>query len=146
MAKNGKRKKRRVEWTPFEEAVWPGDPKDLGENGVVYRNSRYQVIVADVPGWPVGCSKCGGEGGHRDSTAGKSISCIACDGSGEVAMPVKHLSIKRLSKGVVHDWRELQRIKNELTHPECEAVELYPAELGSLMTRISIICGSFREG
>jgi hypothetical protein len=28
----------------------------------------------------------------------------------------------------VHDWRDLQRIKNELVGPECEAVELYPAE------------------
>jgi hypothetical protein len=28
----------------------------------------------------------------------------------------------------VHDWRDLQRIKNQLVGPECEAVELYPAE------------------
>lgn len=38
------------------------------------------------------------------------------------------LSIKRLDKQAIHDWRELQRIKNELTSPECEAVEIYPAE------------------
>ena len=27
-----------------------------------------------------------------------------------------------------HDWRSFQRIKNELTGPESEAIELYPAE------------------
>jgi hypothetical protein len=27
-----------------------------------------------------------------------------------------------------HDWREFQRIKNDIAGPEWEAVELYPAE------------------
>lgn len=39
-----------------------------------------------------------------------------------------HLSIKRLDKRPIHDWRELQRIKNELVGPEAEAVEIYPRE------------------
>jgi len=39
-----------------------------------------------------------------------------------------HLSIKRLDKGPIHDWRDLQRIKNELVGQEHEAIELYPAE------------------
>ncbi len=38
------------------------------------------------------------------------------------------LSIKRRDKEALHDWRDLQRIKNELCGPEMEAVELYPAE------------------
>lgn len=38
------------------------------------------------------------------------------------------LSIKRLDKASVHDWRDLQRIKNELVGPEHEAIEMYPAE------------------
>ena len=38
-----------------------------------------------------------------------------------------HLSIKRVDQAAVHDWRDLQRIKDELVGPECEAVELYPA-------------------
>lgn len=41
---------------------------------------------------------------------------------------VKHLSIKRRDKRVIHDWRDLQRIKNELVGSECEAIEIYPAE------------------
>lgn len=39
-----------------------------------------------------------------------------------------HLSIKRRDKESIHDWRELQEIKNKLVGPEHEAVELYPAE------------------
>lgn len=38
------------------------------------------------------------------------------------------LSIKTRDKVAYHDWRDFQRIKNELIGPEFEAVELYPAE------------------
>jgi hypothetical protein len=38
------------------------------------------------------------------------------------------LSIVRRDREVIRDWRELQRIKNELCGPEREAVEMYPAE------------------
>ena len=41
---------------------------------------------------------------------------------------VTWLSIKRKDKECIHDWRELQRIKNALCGPEREALELYPAE------------------
>lgn len=39
-----------------------------------------------------------------------------------------HLSIKRRDKEPVHDWRDLQEIKNQLCGPDIEAIELYPAE------------------
>ena len=42
--------------------------------------------------------------------------------------PLVHLSIKRIDREPIHDWRDLQRIKTEIIGPECEAVELYPAE------------------
>ena len=41
---------------------------------------------------------------------------------------VWHLSIKRLDKEPIHDWRDLQAIKNMLVGEEYEAVEIYPAE------------------
>lgn len=41
---------------------------------------------------------------------------------------IAHLSIKRHDREPIHDWRDLQRIKNDILGPECEAVELYPAE------------------
>ena len=42
--------------------------------------------------------------------------------------PVKWLSIKRLDKEPCRDWRDFQEIKNQLVGPECEGIELYPAE------------------
>jgi hypothetical protein len=39
-----------------------------------------------------------------------------------------HLSIKRIDREPLHDWRELQMIKNALCGPEREGVEVYPAE------------------
>lgn len=39
-----------------------------------------------------------------------------------------HLSIRRNDRHWTHDWRHLQRIKNEIMGPEREAVELYPME------------------
>lgn len=42
--------------------------------------------------------------------------------------PLFHLSIKRLDRESIHDWRDLQEIKNQLIGPDNEAVELYPAE------------------
>ena len=39
-----------------------------------------------------------------------------------------HISIRRQDRAAIHDWRDLQRIKNELLGPEAEAIELYPAE------------------
>lgn len=41
---------------------------------------------------------------------------------------LRHLSIKRIDREPIHDWRDLQHIKNELAGEECEAVEIYPAE------------------
>ena len=38
------------------------------------------------------------------------------------------LSIKRIDRAPIHDWRDLQRIKNELIGPLNEGVELYPSE------------------
>lgn len=39
-----------------------------------------------------------------------------------------HLSIKRVDRQPIHDWRDLQEIKNQLCGEECEGVEVYPAE------------------
>lgn len=39
-----------------------------------------------------------------------------------------HLSIKRNDRDVCRDWRDFQRIKNELCGPEREGFEMYPAE------------------
>ena len=41
---------------------------------------------------------------------------------------IDHLSIKLRTKAPIHDWRDLQEIKNLLCGPEREALEVYPAE------------------
>ena len=41
---------------------------------------------------------------------------------------VTWLSIKRRDKEPIHDWRDLQRIKNDICGPDAEAMEIYPAE------------------
>jgi hypothetical protein len=38
------------------------------------------------------------------------------------------LSIVNVDRSATHDWRDFQRIKNELLGPEREAFEVYPAE------------------
>jgi len=42
--------------------------------------------------------------------------------------PMAHLIIRRRDGRAIHNWRHFQAIKNELVGPECEAVEMYPAE------------------
>lgn len=42
--------------------------------------------------------------------------------------PMVHLSVRRLDRAPARDWRDLQRIKDELVGPEAEGVELFPAE------------------
>jgi hypothetical protein len=39
-----------------------------------------------------------------------------------------HLSIRRADRAAVCDWRDLQRIKNDICGPESEGAQLFPAE------------------
>ena len=40
-----------------------------------------------------------------------------------------HISIKRLDKGpITAGWRDFQDIKNQIAGPDCDALEIYPAE------------------
>jgi hypothetical protein len=41
---------------------------------------------------------------------------------------VTWLAIVRRDRQIIRDWRDLQRIKNELTSPEAEGVEIFPKE------------------
>lgn len=43
-------------------------------------------------------------------------------------MTIWHLSIKRIDRQPLHDWRDLQAIKDALCGEQAEAVELYPAK------------------
>lgn len=65
-----------------------------------WRNDRYQVHVIPWPGIKIN---------------GRTV-------------PIVQLSIRRLDRAPCRDWRDFQRIKNQLIGAEAEAIELYPAE------------------
>lgn len=50
------------------------------------------------------------------------------NGRGSPGEDSVHLNIRRRDGWPGRDWRHFQQIKNELVGPECEGVELYPAE------------------
>ena len=68
----------------------------------------------------------------RDTPLWKNDKYQAALHSVNISIPdigeMQHLSIKRLDKEPIHDWRDMQQIKNDIMGPEREAVELYPAE------------------
>lgn len=43
-------------------------------------------------------------------------------------VPCWRMMIVNIDQSAHHDWRDFQRIKNDLFGPEYEAIELYPAE------------------
>ena len=88
-------------WTPFQPATFPDD-------------HPVTRILQNQPGWI---------GVYRNSRYQVQMREQECPFG-----PVIWLSIVRLDREVVRDWRELQRIKNELVGPLREAVEMYPAE------------------
>ena len=59
-----------------------------------------------------------------------------------------HLSMRTVENDTRHDWREMQRVKNELAGPDWEAVELYPAEsrVVDAANQYHLWCVPFRIG
>lgn len=68
------------------------------DGAMLYHNNRYHVVVRKYPN-PV-----------------------------EDGPDIIHLSIRDNERTVRHDWRDFQRIKNEICGPETEFVEVYPRE------------------
>jgi hypothetical protein len=81
------------------------EERERFERGVCewWMNDRYLAILDRAPGRVLGAQ------------AGKPA-------------PYWHLSVRRLDREPVHDWRDLQSVKNDVVGPGREAVELYPAE------------------
>lgn len=98
--------KRDPPWTPFEKGVLTPEQSELVARvhpGIplleIWVNSRYEVWVFE---WPT------------EKTA--------------IGFAMTELSIKRRDKGPIRNWRDMQRLKNEIVGPEREACELYPSE------------------
>lgn len=99
----------RPEWTPFVRI--PDEVAKTVGASKGYENSRYLVWVY-LPGNP---------------RSGNDWNRYHPDEDTEFPRWT-HLSIKSHDKcHSAHDWRDLQRIKNELIGPEAEAIELYPS-------------------
>jgi len=67
-------------------------------SGILFHNNRYHVILRKYPNPQ--------EGGPD----------------------IVHLSIRDNERTAKHDWRDFQRIKNEIVGPETEMIEVYPRE------------------
>lgn len=71
-------------------------------------------------------------GGFEDETGRHSFQVAVyppeLNNKTDVWPEMVHLSIKRTDREPIHDWRELQAVKNAIVGPDHDAVELYPAE------------------
>lgn len=82
-----------------------------------YSEEDARAVCADQASWETFLSECG--------TYQVQVRRDVPNGFGQ---PMAWLSIKRVDRETMHDWRDLQEIKNVLIGPENEAIELYPAE------------------
>lgn len=100
-------KNKRVKWTPFQRAYRdPSVVEDiLAQHGEAIARAYMEETI------------------YMNSLYQVNVN-VNSDREPQVAW----LSVKRLDKKAIRDWRDLQRIKNEICGPECEAVELFPAE------------------
>jgi len=88
-------------WTSFQRAIGRDGSYQCWDGEYwfdIWKNSRYTVMTRVV----------------RNSDE---------NGPGMI-----HLSIKRNDKAPIANWRDLQKIKNELVGEECEGVQIFPAE------------------
>jgi hypothetical protein len=87
-------------WTPLEKIsdLTPEEAQLIGARET-WGNNRYQVFVNHIE-----------PNKHRGD------------------LPMVHLSIKRLDRKPIRDWRDLQRIKDELVGTDAEGVEIYPSQ------------------
>lgn len=103
MSKGDKTNWDKVKWAPFEQANYPENalPHWLNDRE---KNGRQLFLnpIYQVEMQEIQCPP----------PFGRTI----------------YLSFKTRDKQPRHDWREMQRIKNELVGPEVEAVEIFPAE------------------
>jgi len=97
---------QRKHWQKLQRAY--SDPELYARHGMSlpdrsYRNDQYNVVVRvlnmDYEGKPLAAHETG-----------------------------LHLSIHRLDRKPIRDWRHLQAIKNEVAGPERTAIELFPPE------------------
>jgi hypothetical protein len=103
----------RHEWQPMRKAARKAPPPDAARllaeaHGLNVEDAEEAIRVA-------------GEGQFWMNDRYTAVVQSREDGS------VSEISIRRNDRKPIRDWRDFQRIKNEIAGPEVEAVELYPA-------------------
>lgn len=98
---------------PFVECEWPAEALDVQGTMVKFGLTRAQAAEQ--------VRRLARQVVYRNDLYQVAIDAGACE-------PFLHLSIKRIDREPIHDWRHLQAIKNELVGAEREAFEVYPAE------------------
>lgn len=105
-----------VKWSRFErawptrnqamdEATWAGFAEHVyAERIKIWQNNRYQV--------------------HEHSP---ELVKLAGMGGAEGWPDLIWLSVRRRDRAILKDWRDMQRIKDEIVGPRHEALELYPS-------------------
>lgn len=107
-----KRKPTRREWTPFQRAVPTHNERARAIDPAAYDSMRAEFDTGD-------CVLFHNSHYH--------VHVRYLNGAGNHAGWL-HLSIRHNDRRAVRDWRQFQRIKNELAGVEREALEIYPAE------------------
>jgi hypothetical protein len=102
-------------WEPFEAVA---DTADKYSAVAAFAGVPAEELQQEMP--RPGCARQG----FRNNKYYVVVETLSPQGlTGEL-----HLSITRNDRSAAHDWRDFQRIKNELCGFEREACELYPAQ------------------
>ena len=112
-------------WRPLQPAIPIRNPKH--EDAII----RHARTVAERDGKPFNEARLRAvmEEEARVTTIWKNLDYqVAVKKWEHDGIPLFHLSIKRVDRKPVRDWRDLKRIKNQLVGEEVEAVEIFPAE------------------
>lgn len=118
MAKR-KRNKKVTEWQPLVRGYTP-----LNE---IKRLQREYIEVAGMT--PEDALKAVKEAGGDEIWVNEKYQVIKTSYERKPPWPtLVHLSIRREDRRIMFDWRDMQRIKNQLLGEEKEAVQLFPAE------------------
>lgn len=109
--------KPRYKWDPMRRAGWkPPTEENIAESMRLGNLTRAEVLAALE-------KECTETVVWRNETYQVAVRVL------DPKTKLLHLNIRRRDGApILRDWRHFQQIKNDIVGPECEAIELYPAE------------------
>lgn len=106
---------------PFAPGAWRSD-KDIDAD------APHETLPAWTPFEPIQSSGGAEQFYVENSRYVVGVTRLRLRLFGDRPQAVYRLGIQNFDQSARHDWRDFQRIKNELIGPEAEGFELYPAE------------------